>query len=189
MPSCTAWLEPRRMNFTKFSRFRSSSVPPGSSTSSCRRRWFALRASSASALFHRAAGRQQFHIRWGVENGVARPVDIPLYEGVATRTLKKKDVFATEDASQTPGADLDFVKTFKIRQLLAVPLLGSNGDVLGMFGVLDRVEAGPINDEDVRRAQGVGCAGCDRPRTDPQSASVGRAPPPRRDAGQRSRLN
>jgi hypothetical protein len=25
-----------------------------------------------------------FHIRWGVENGVARPVDIPLYDGVAT---------------------------------------------------------------------------------------------------------
>ena len=97
----------------------------------------------------------QFRIRWGVENGVARPVDIPLYDGVATRALKKKSVFVTEDASQTPGADLTFVKTFQIRQLLAVPLLGSNGDVLGMFGVLDRVEAGPINDEDTRRARAL----------------------------------
>ena len=42
---------------------------------------------------------------------------------------------------------------FQIRQLLAVPLLGSNGDVLGMFGVLDRIEPGPIDDEDVRRAR------------------------------------
>src|SRR5208337_1817869 len=84
-----------------------------------------------------------FHIRWAVENGVARPVDIPLYDGVATSTLKKKNVFFTEDASKTPGANLDFVAAFQIRQLLAVPLLGSNGDVLGMFGVLDRIQPGP----------------------------------------------
>ena len=96
-----------------------------------------------------------FHIRWGVENGVARPLDIPLYDGVATRALKQKNVFFTEDASKTPGADLDFVAAFQVRQLLAVPLLGSNGDVLGMFGVLDRIEPGPINDEDVRRARAL----------------------------------
>jgi len=96
-----------------------------------------------------------FHIRWGVENGAARPVDIPLYDGVATSTLKKKNVFFTEDASKTPGANLDFVTAFHIRQLLAVPLLGSNGEVLGMFGVLDRIEPGPINDEDVRRARAL----------------------------------
>ncbi len=96
-----------------------------------------------------------FHIRWGVKKGVARPVDIPLHDGVATQTLKQKNVFVTEDASQTPGANLDFVAEFQIRQLLAVPLLGSNGDVLGMFGVLDRIAAGPINDEDVRRARAL----------------------------------
>jgi len=90
-----------------------------------------------------------------VENGVARPFDIPLYDGVATGTLKQKNVFFTEDASKTPGANLDFVAAFQIRQLLAVPLLGSNGDVLGMFSVLDRIEPGPINDEDVRRARAL----------------------------------
>jgi two-component system NtrC family sensor kinase len=96
-----------------------------------------------------------FHIRWGMENGVAHPIDIPLHHGVATRTLQQKNVFVTEDAGKTPGANLDFVAAFKIRQLLAVPLLGSNGDVLGMFGVLDRIEPGPINDEDVRRARAL----------------------------------
>ncbi|MGD1215494.1 MAG: PAS domain S-box protein [Terriglobales bacterium] len=96
-----------------------------------------------------------FHIRWAVENGVARPVDIPLDDGVAPGTLKQKNVFFTEDAAKTPGANLDFVAAFQIRQLLAVPLLGSNGDVLGMFGVLDRIEPGPINDEDVRRARAL----------------------------------
>ncbi|MGB0044300.1 MAG: PAS domain S-box protein [Terriglobales bacterium] len=96
-----------------------------------------------------------FHIRWQVENGAARPVDIPLYAGAATETLKKKNVFVTEDAAKTAGANLDFVAAFQIRQLLAVPLLGSNGDVLGMFGVLDRIEPGPINDEDIRRARAL----------------------------------
>ena len=96
-----------------------------------------------------------FHVRWGVENGVARPIDIPLFDGVATHALRQKNVFVTEDAAATPGANLDFVAAFHIRQLLAVPLIGSNGDVLGMIGVLDRVEAGPINDEDVRRARAL----------------------------------
>src|SRR5208282_2095946 len=99
--------------------------------------------------------KDTFHIRWAVENGVVRPLDIPLSDGPATLTLKKKNVFFTEDAAKTPGADLDFVATFQIRQLLAVPLLGSNGDVLGIFGVLDRIEPGPINDEDVRRARAL----------------------------------
>jgi PAS domain S-box-containing protein len=96
-----------------------------------------------------------FHIRWGVENEVARPVDIPLGDGVATRALKQKNVFFTDDASKTPGANLDFIAAFQIRQLLAVPLLGSNGEVLGMFGVLDRTEPGPISDEDVRRSRAL----------------------------------
>jgi PAS domain S-box-containing protein len=96
-----------------------------------------------------------FRIRWGFENGSARPVDIPLSEGLATRALKQKDVFFTDDAAKTPGANLEFVAAFQIKQLLAVPLLGSGGEVLGMFGVLDRVEAGPINDEDVRRARAL----------------------------------
>ena len=98
---------------------------------------------------------EAFHVRWGVEKGKARPVDIPLHDGVATQALKKKNVFFSDDASATPGANLDFIAAFQIRQLLAVPLLGSNGDVLGMFGVLDRIEAGPINDEDVRRARAL----------------------------------
>jgi PAS domain S-box-containing protein len=96
-----------------------------------------------------------FHVRWGVEKGVARPVDIPLHDGPATQALRKKNVFVAQDASKTPGANLDFVATFQIRQLLAVPLLGSTGEVLGMFGVLDRIESGPINDEDTRRARAL----------------------------------
>jgi two-component system NtrC family sensor kinase len=96
-----------------------------------------------------------FHIRWGVEDGVARPLDIPLHNGVAAAALTKKQVFVTENAADTPGANLEFVAAFRVGQLLAVPLLGSNGNVLGMFGVLDRIDPGPINDEDIRRARAL----------------------------------
>ena len=96
-----------------------------------------------------------FHVRWGVEDGQVRPVAIPLPPGPATRALLQKDVFFTEDGSKTPGMDPEFMERFKVRQLLTVPLLGSNGDVLGMFGVLDRINPGPINAEDVRRARAL----------------------------------
>ncbi len=96
-----------------------------------------------------------FHIRWEVENGASRPVDIPLPDGAATLALRQKNAFFTEDAAKVPGADLDFVAAFRIRQFLAVPLLGSNGDVLGTLGVLDRIEPEPIGDEDVRRARAL----------------------------------
>jgi two-component system NtrC family sensor kinase len=96
-----------------------------------------------------------FRIRWGVEDGRPRPLEISLSDSVAIRVLKQKQVFLTEDAATVPGANIEFVNTFKIRQLLAVPLLGSTGKVLGMFGMLDRVQAGHILDEDVRRARAL----------------------------------
>ena len=96
-----------------------------------------------------------FRIRWGFENGMARPLDIPLNEGTVTRNLRQKDVFFTEDASQVPGIHQEFVVAFKLKAFLAVPLLGSGGEVLGTFGVLDRIEPGPIDDEDVRRARAL----------------------------------
>ena len=96
-----------------------------------------------------------FSARWGVEDGQSRPMDIPLSEGPATRALRRKEVFFTEDAAKTPGANLEFVAAFNIRQLLAVPLMRSTGDVFGMFGVLDRIEVGHITEEDIRRAQSL----------------------------------
>lgn len=98
---------------------------------------------------------ETFHIRWGFENGLARPVDISLHEGAATHKLRQKEIFFTEDASEAPGANEEFVAAFQIKQFLVAPLVGSGGEVLGMFGVLDRIESGPINDEDIRRARAL----------------------------------
>ena len=76
-----------------------------------------------------------FRVQWGAENGAARRVDLTIPEGVATEALKHKDVFWTNDATKVPGANLDAISKFQIKQLLGVPLLASDGRVFGMFGM------------------------------------------------------
>jgi PAS domain S-box-containing protein len=97
----------------------------------------------------------QFRVRYGVEKGEPRRLEVPIPEGVATRALRAKEVFWTDEASRTPGINLDAVSKYKIRQFLAVPLLGASGRVLGMFGVLDRVDGTGISQEDIRRARAL----------------------------------
>jgi len=96
-----------------------------------------------------------FHVRFGVESGTSAPVNEVFPEGVATKALWGKEVFLTDDASKIPGANLAMVSKFKIKQLLAAPLLSADGRVLGMFGVLDRVDGSAISQEDVRRARAL----------------------------------
>jgi PAS domain S-box-containing protein len=97
----------------------------------------------------------QFRVRYAVEKGEPRRLEVVIPEGVATRALRAKEVFWTDEASRTPGINLDAVTKYKIRQFLAVPLLGSSGRVLGMFGVLDRVDGTGISQEDIRRARAL----------------------------------
>ena len=121
-------------------------------------RTFVVRAASFLGFRRSVLGLNEndvFRLRWGVEDGVPRPVDISIPDGIAARTLRQKQVVFTEDASATPGANLDMGNAFTIRQLLAVPLLGSNGEVMGMFGMLDRIEPGHMTQEDVRRARSL----------------------------------
>ena len=42
-----------------------------------------------------------------------------------------------------------------MRQLLTVPLLDTSGEVLGMFGVLDRLDQSGISEEEIRRARAL----------------------------------
>ena len=97
----------------------------------------------------------QFRVRYGVEHGEPQRLDLPISEGVATRKLRAKEVFWTDEASRTPGINLDAVTKYKIRQFLAVPLLGTSGQLLGMFGVLDRLDGTGISQEDIRRARAL----------------------------------
>ncbi len=97
----------------------------------------------------------QFWIRYGVEKGEPRRLETPFPEGVATRALRAKEVFWTDEASRTPGVNLEAVTKYQVHQFLAVPLLGTRGRVLGMFGVLDRLDGTGISQEDIRRARAL----------------------------------
>ena len=97
-----------------------------------------------------------FRLRYVVSKGEPRRLDEVFPEGVATRTLRAKEVFWTDEAKNTPGINLDVVLKYEVHQFLTVPLLGANGEVLGMFGVLDRLDSSGISQEDIRRARALG---------------------------------
>ena len=82
-------------------------------------------------------------------------MDTVFPEGIATRALRAKEVFWSDDLRQLPGANLEVIAQYQARQLLAVPLLGAEGRVLGMFGVLDRLDNTGISQQDIRRARAL----------------------------------
>ncbi|HZQ94165.1 MAG TPA: PAS domain S-box protein [Candidatus Sulfotelmatobacter sp.] len=96
-----------------------------------------------------------FRVRYGIENGQPRPMEVVLPEGIATRALRTKEVFWTDEASRLHGSDLGVITKYKVQHFLAVPLLGAGGSLLGMFGVLDRAKETGISEEDVRRARAL----------------------------------
>ncbi len=97
----------------------------------------------------------QFRVRYGVDKGQGRRVEMPVPEGVATKALREKEVFWSDDVSRIPGVNLEAVTKYNLRQILCVPLLGTSGQVLGMFSVLDRLDEAGISQEDIRRARAL----------------------------------
>ncbi|HEV2326214.1 MAG TPA: PAS domain S-box protein, partial [Terracidiphilus sp.] len=97
----------------------------------------------------------EFRVRYGVERGEPRRVELIFPEGIATAALRSKEVFWTDDAGRLSGANLEAISKHQIRQFLVVPLLGAGGQVLGMFGVLDRIDGTGIAQEDIRRARAL----------------------------------
>lgn len=97
----------------------------------------------------------EFRVRYGVERGEPRRLEVVFPEGMATSALRAKEVFWTDDASALSGANLEAISKYQIRQFLVVPLQGAGGRVLGMFGVLDRTDGTGIAREDIRRARAL----------------------------------
>jgi PAS domain S-box-containing protein len=96
-----------------------------------------------------------FRVRYAVEKGASRRMEVVFPEGIATRALRSKEVFWTDEAGNKEGANLDLIAKYNVHQFLAVPLLGAGGEVLGMFGVLDRLDGTGISQEDIRRARAL----------------------------------
>ncbi len=97
----------------------------------------------------------QFHVRYAVDRGEPQRVDNLFPEGIATRALRSREVFWSDDVRQMAGANLEVIAQHHAKQLLAVPLLGGDGRVLGMFGVLDRLDGTGISQQDIRRARAL----------------------------------
>jgi PAS domain S-box-containing protein len=97
----------------------------------------------------------QFRVRYAVDRGQSRRADTLFPEGIATRALRAKEVFWSDDVRQLAGANLEILAQYQARQLLSVPLLGSDGRVIGMFGVLDRLDNTGISQQDIRRARAL----------------------------------
>ena len=97
----------------------------------------------------------QFRVRYKVARGESRARRYAFPEGIATRALRAKEVFWSDDLNQLEGVNLEVIAQYQAKQLLTVPLLGADGRVLGMFGVLDRLDETGISREDIRRARAL----------------------------------
>ncbi len=97
----------------------------------------------------------QFHVRHALNRGEPERLDTVFPEGIATRALRAKEVFWSDDLKQLAGVNLELIAQHQAKQLLAVPLLGADGRVLGMFGVLDRLDGTGISQQDIRRARAL----------------------------------
>ncbi len=95
------------------------------------------------------------HVRWSYQRGQHGPSGYVIPEGVLTRAIFNKEIFWTDDATQVPGTKKNVLAEFNVRQLIAVPLLGTDQSPLGVFGVLDQKERLPVSQEDIRRAQAL----------------------------------
>jgi len=119
---------------------------------------FVLRASDFLGFGRAVVGLMEadnIQIRWHHPGGGENPSGFVLPEGALTIAMRNKEVFCAEEAGQLAGPNQDLVRRFNVRQFLAVPMLGTNRQLLGMFGVLDRLDGGAISKEDIRRAQAL----------------------------------
>ena len=97
----------------------------------------------------------RFQVRYGVVRGEQQRVEVTIPEGIATKALRAREVFWTDDATRVPGANQEAVAKYGLRQVLGVPMQGAGGQLLGMFGVLDRLDGAGISQEDIRRARAL----------------------------------
>jgi two-component system NtrC family sensor kinase len=119
---------------------------------------FVLRASDFLGFARSVVGlieEDRIQIRWSHPGGPQDPVGFTVPDGMFMQAMRNKEVFCVEDATQFTGANQEMLAQFDVRQFLAVPVLGTSGQLLGMFGVLDRVDGNAISKEDVRRAQAL----------------------------------
>ncbi|HSA92359.1 MAG TPA: PAS domain S-box protein [Terriglobales bacterium] len=94
------------------------------------------------------------HVRWVAEEGKGREVHVELRPRLAQRVFATREPFWCDDVNQADGG-LAASAPFPVRQYLLIPLAGSDGEIQGLFALIDRNDGGIITEEDVRRASGL----------------------------------
>jgi len=94
-------------------------------------------------------------VRCYCQEGAIVPLAIELPPALQGRILRLGDVFWTDLAKDKEGIDRRFLEELSVNQLIAAPLRGSDGRVLGILGVLDHRDGGAIGPEDIRRARAL----------------------------------
>lgn len=94
-------------------------------------------------------------VRWSYMDGQHGEAGYVIPDGILTQAIARGEILWADDATTLEGANQKILAEFKVRQLLAVPLQGTRGQSLGMFGVLDHNDGGQITSEDIRRTQAL----------------------------------
>jgi len=97
-------------------------------------------------------------VRWAAESGVAGPMVIAVPARIQKHVIESKKVFWTDDAQKLPNPDVEFAEKYHLKQGLVAPLLGSQGQCLGLLAGMDRKDGNPIQQEDIRRAEALAAA-------------------------------
>ncbi len=95
------------------------------------------------------------YVRWAAADNETRPLLLEVPPRVQKVVIEGKKPLWSDDVTKIPDADLEYAERFDIKQALAVPLLGSQGQSLGVLAVLDRKDGQPIDKQDVARAEAL----------------------------------
>jgi PAS domain S-box-containing protein len=95
------------------------------------------------------------HLRSTGKSGNRVAAEMVLEGGIWTRASTAKDAFTSEDREELAATDFAWLTPSPVRQLLAVPLLGVNGQELGMLGVVDRLDGARISEAHLRSARAL----------------------------------
>ena len=96
-----------------------------------------------------------FRVRWQCSQGKREKVDEILPDDVIACAAMTKGSFATNDASHIAGINAQWIQRYPVKQMLSVPMLGTGGEVLGIFAALNRSDGSDVSPEDIRRAKAI----------------------------------
>lgn len=96
-----------------------------------------------------------FQIRWVSDHGHTAPLQEVFSDEAITKNLLDQKSYWSNAVPNDSDVTLKEIAGASIKQMLVVPLLGTGNQIVGMFGVLDRLDDAPVSQEDVGRARAL----------------------------------